>query len=161
MSWRLLKAMVFYKHFLWRTSKYEFEIKGIFLWFSQRVPFLYQPVFNEYRLQIRQRKESNVRKFELILRRTRNIGQKKKRRVVSRNKKGRMAAAFFGMLMTGTLLLSGMGMQASDWPISASKMHRMEENAFQTLYIMPMKEMKQKVAAATALRFIMYIPGMR
>ena len=54
-----------------------------------------------------------MRKFELILRRTRNIGQKKKRRVVSRNKKGRMAAAFFGMLMTGTLLLSGMGMQAS------------------------------------------------
>lgn len=54
-----------------------------------------------------------MRKFELILRRTRNIGQKKKRRVVSRNKKGRMAAAFFGMLMTGSLLASGMEMQAS------------------------------------------------
>lgn len=54
-----------------------------------------------------------MRKFELILRRTKNIGQKKKRRVVSSNKKGRMAAAFFGMLMTGTLLLSGMEMQVS------------------------------------------------
>ena len=41
------------------------------------------------------------------------------------------------------------------------EMHRMKVNAFQTLYIMPMKEMKQKVAAATTLRFIMYIPGMR
>ena len=54
-----------------------------------------------------------MRKFELILRRTKNIGQKKKRRVVSNHKKGRMAAAFFGMLMTGTLLVSGMGMQVS------------------------------------------------
>jgi len=54
-----------------------------------------------------------VRKFELILRRTKNIGQKKKRRVVSNHKKGRMAAAFFGMLMTGTLLVYGMGMQVS------------------------------------------------
>lgn len=74
---------------------------------------MYKPVLNEYTLQIRQRKENNVRKFELILRRTKNIGQKKKRRVVSNHKKGRMAAAFFGMLMTGTLLLSGMEMQVS------------------------------------------------
>ncbi len=70
-------------------------------------------VFDKYRLQIRQRKESNVRKFELILRRTKNIGQKKKRRVVSNRRKGRMAAALFGMLMSGTLLLSGMEMQVS------------------------------------------------
>lgn len=54
-----------------------------------------------------------MRKFELILRRTRNIGQKKKRRVVSNNKKGKMAAAFLGMLMTGTLLISGMEMRVS------------------------------------------------
>ncbi len=54
-----------------------------------------------------------MRKFELILRRTRNIGQKKKRRIVSSNKKGRMAAAVLGMLMTGTLLLNGMEMQVS------------------------------------------------
>ena len=70
-----------------------------------------------------------------------------------------MAAAFFGMLMTGTLLLSGMGMQASAQTIRHE--HSGDAHAFQTLYIMPMKEMKQKVAAATALRFIMYIPGMR
>ena len=74
---------------------------------------MYEPVFDEYILQIRQRKESNVRKFELILRRTKNIGQKKKRRDVSNHKKGRMAAALLGGLLTGTVLLSGMEMQVS------------------------------------------------
>ena len=54
-----------------------------------------------------------MRKFELILRRTKNIGQKKKRRAVGSNRKRRMAAAFFGMLMTGTLLLPGMEIQVS------------------------------------------------
>lgn len=54
-----------------------------------------------------------MRKFELILRRTRNIGQKKKRKITNAGKKGRMAAAFLGMVMTAAVLVSGMEMRVS------------------------------------------------
>ena len=69
-----------------------------------------------------------------------------------------MAAAFFGMLMTGTLLLSGMGMQASAQTIRHE--HSGDAQNGGECFSNPVYH-AQKVAAATALRFIMYIPGMR
>lgn len=54
-----------------------------------------------------------MRKFELILRKTRNIGQKRKRKTINAVKRGRMAAAFLGILMSGTILASGMEMEVS------------------------------------------------
>ena len=54
-----------------------------------------------------------MRKYELILRKTKNIGQKKKRKLIRRNKSGRAAAAFLGLLITGAALFSGTEMTAS------------------------------------------------
>ena len=54
-----------------------------------------------------------MRKFELILRRTKNIGQKKKRKLISKNKRGKVAAAFLGMLITGAALLPATEMTVS------------------------------------------------